>query len=73
MIKTYIIHRGNKNQKIRGKCMFTNDTQTGKRFLVGEELVKTLHWKDREGRTNVDEVFLPIRIEITGCSVTIKG
>lgn len=72
MIQTYIIHRGHKNQKIRGKLKVVIDSQTGKRFLSGDELVKTLHWKDREGRTNVDEVFLPIRIEITGCTVTIK-
>jgi len=73
MVKTYIIHRGNKNQRIRGKLMETMNSQTGQRFLVGEELVKTLHWKDRDGKRQVDEVFIPIRIEITGCSVTIRG
>lgn len=73
MNQTFIIHRGNKNQKVRGKFKVTINSQTGQRFLVGEELVQTLHWKDRNGNRKVDEVYIPARIEITNLSITIKG
>ena len=73
MPQTFIIHRGKTNQKVRGKMQVTINSQTGQRFLVGDELIKTLHWKDRDGSRKVDEVYMPVRIEITGCSITIKG
>ena len=71
--KTYVIHRGNKNQKVRGKLIETVNSQTGQRFLVGEELIKTLHWKDGLGATQVDECYAPLRIEVTGLSITVRG
>ena len=72
-VKSYIIHRGNKNQKVKGRFMETINSQLGKRYLVGEELVQTLHWKDRDGKRQVDEVFIQTKIDITGCKVTTKG
>lgn len=72
-MQTFIIHRGHSNQKVKGKLKIVCNAQTGQKFLVGDELVKTLHWKDREGHRQVDEVFIPVRIEITGLSVTIRG
>ena len=72
-VKSYIIHRGNKNQKVKGRFMETINSQLGKRYLVGEELVQTLHWKDSDGTRQVDEVFIQAKIDITGCKVTTKG
>lgn len=72
-VKSYIIHRGSTNQKVRGRFIETINSQLGKRYLVGDELVKTLHWKDRDGKRQVDEVFIQIKIDITGCKVTTKG
>lgn len=72
-IQTYIIHRGNKNQKVRGEFTVVNDPKTGKVYLVGSWLMKTLHWTDRSGQRQVDELFVDTKLDITGCSLTIKG
>jgi len=72
-MKTYIIHRGNKNEKVRGRLRIVEDYQQGRKWLIGDQLIKTLHWTDRAGCRKVDEVFASAKIEITNCSITIKG
>ena len=72
-MKTYIIHHGNKNEKIKGHLRIVEDYQQGRKWLIGDQLIKTLHWTDRAGCKHVDEVFASAKIEITGCSITIKG
>lgn len=67
-MKTYIIHRGNKNEKVKGKFRIVEDKVLGQRWLVGDKLLKILHW-----RGGVDEVYTPVRIDITNCNLTIKG
>lgn len=67
-MRTFIIHRGNKNEKVKGRLRIVEDYQQGRKWLMGDQLIKTLHWKG-----GVDEVYAPVKIEITNCSITIRG
>lgn len=67
-MRTFIIHRGNKNEKVKGRLRIVEDCQQGRKWLMGDQLIKTLHWKG-----GVDEVYASVKIEITNCSITIRG
>ena len=73
LVKTYIIHLGHKNLKVRGTLIETFNSQTGQRFLSGTQILKTLHWRDKLGKTKVDEAVADFRMEITNLSYTVKG
>lgn len=66
--KTVVIHMGAKNNKLRGYFSISMDHQTGKKYLIGEEIVGTYRC---EGE--VVEVKKKIRIDITGYSITNRG
>lgn len=72
-VKTYIIHMGKTNKKVRGHLVESFNSQTGQRFLTGTEIIRTLHWTDRQGKRHVDEVEVLFRMEITKLKYTVRG
>ena len=72
-VKTYIIHMGKLNKKVRGSLVESFNSQTGQRFLTGTEIIKTLHWTDKQGKRHVDQVEVPFRMEITKLKYTVRS
>lgn len=66
--KTYTIHRGPVNEKVKGYFHETFDHSTGKKWLVGQKVTGT--YQERGEQLETTEAC---RVEITGCKYTVRG
>lgn len=66
--KTFIIHRGSTNQKLKGHFEEVEDGVEGKKWLVGEEVTGTY-----QERGEVIETTRKVRVEITGLTYSVRG
>lgn len=65
--KVFIIHRGDKNEKIKGALKLVEDKAVGKEYLVGEQITGTYQL-----RGETVEIKRKVRINITGLKITVK-
>lgn len=61
----FIIHRGPKNEKVKGYLKIVEDKALGKQWLVGEQITGLY-----QVRGEMMETKKQVRIEITGLSIT---